>query len=122
SSAEPPQDEAVWKTFTAEETDAFLACSGDDNPIHRGDTPVVPGLLILTELLKMPEFHGDVLSMRFRAPVYANDPVCLERAERLQGKVRGTLVFSAAIGEARSGRNEKRISAGRASQPHRREK
>lgn len=40
-----------WKIFSASEVEEFIAETDDDNPIHRGELPIVPGFLIVETLL-----------------------------------------------------------------------
>ncbi|MBQ9377231.1 MAG: hypothetical protein IJU05_05485 [Schwartzia sp.] len=67
-----------WHTFTAEEIAAFVHDVNDVNVIHEGARPVVPGLILLEELLDTLGY-GDVseLSMRFMVPAFAGEPLTL---------------------------------------------
>ena len=53
---------------------SFVSDTGDSNPIHQGEHPVVPGLLILEKLI-LDFMHSFVI--RFRTPLYADEPVRL---------------------------------------------
>ena len=57
---------------TREETDHYLAASGDKNPIHRGENSIVPGFLMVNRiagLLKTPERSPEKLQVRFFSPL-----------------------------------------------------
>ena len=53
----------VWKRFSAEEVAAFISETNDDNEIHRGARPIVPGFLLAETLL---ERFGDCKKIRLR--------------------------------------------------------
>ena len=60
--------------FYKSEILSFVSDTGDSNPIHQGEHPVVPGLLILEKLI-LDFMHSFVI--RFRTPLYADEPVRL---------------------------------------------
>lgn len=60
--------------FSKSEILSFVSATGDFNPIHQGEHPVVPGLLILEKLI-LDFMHSFVI--RFRTPLYADEPVRL---------------------------------------------
>lgn len=60
--------------FSKSEILSFVSDTGDSNPIHQGEHPVVPGLLILEKLI-LDFMHSFVI--RFRTPLYADEPVRL---------------------------------------------
>ena len=60
--------------FSKSEIFSFVSDTGDSNPIHQGEHPVVPGLLILEKLI-LDFMHSFVI--RFRTPLYADEPVWL---------------------------------------------
>lgn len=64
----------VWRSFSYEEVLAFVTKAGDENSIHRGKHAVVPGLLILQELL---DVHTDAqrMELRFFHPLYCGEEV-----------------------------------------------
>lgn len=60
-------------TFTKEEVEAYIAASGDENIIHKGDTPIVPGLCMAAWLqgyLKLDRLDWDI---RFLSIVRTGD-------------------------------------------------
>lgn len=85
--------------FSKDEIFSFVSDTGDSNPIHQGEHPVVPGLLILEKLILeklileklIPErliLQTDIRQVgifdiirsfviRFRTPLYADEPVWL---------------------------------------------
>lgn len=60
--------------FSKSEILSFVSDTGDFNPIHQGGHPVVPGLLILEKLI-LDLMHSFII--RFRTPLYADEPVRL---------------------------------------------
>ena len=80
--------------FFKSEILSFVSDTGDFNPIHQGEHPVVPGLLILEKLilekpiLEKLNLQTDIghigifdlihsFGIRFRTPLYADEPVRL---------------------------------------------
>ena len=75
--------------FSKSEILSFVSDTGDFNPIHQGEHPVVPGLLILEKLiLERLNLQTDIgqigifdfmrsFGIRFRTPLYADEPVRL---------------------------------------------
>ena len=80
--------------FSKSEIFSFVSDTGDFNPIHQGEHPVVPGLLILEKLilekpiLEKLNLQTDIghigifdlihsFGIRFRTPLYADEPVRL---------------------------------------------
>lgn len=80
--------------FYKSEILSFVSDTGDSNPIHQGEHPVVPGLLILEKLilekpiLEKLNLQTDIghigifdlihsFIIRFRTPLYADEPVRL---------------------------------------------
>lgn len=63
-------DGNISKSFlvTREETDRYLAASGDKNPIHQGENAIVPGFLMVNRIAKMLE-NPKKLQVRFFAPL-----------------------------------------------------
>lgn len=60
--------------FSKSEILSFVSDTGDSNPIHQGEHPVVPGLLIMEKLI-LDLMHSFII--RFRTPLYADEPVRL---------------------------------------------
>ena len=60
--------------FSKSEILSFVSDTGDFNPIHQGEHPVVPGLLILEKLI-LDFMHSFII--RFRTPLYADELVRL---------------------------------------------
>lgn len=80
--------------FSKSEILSFVSATGDFNPIHQGEHPVVPGLLIMEKLilektimeklnLQTDIGHIGIFDLmhsfiiRFRTPLYADEPVRL---------------------------------------------
>lgn len=80
--------------FSKSEILSFVSDTGDSNPIHQGEHPVVPGLLIMEKLilektimeklnLQTDIGHIGIFDLmhsfiiRFRTPLYADEPVRL---------------------------------------------
>lgn len=60
--------------FSKSEILSFVSDTRDFNPIHQGEHPVVPGLLIMEKLI-LDLMHSFII--RFRTPLYADEPVRL---------------------------------------------
>lgn len=60
--------------FSKSEILSFVSDTGDFNPIHQGEHPVVPGLLIMEKII-LDLIHS--FGIRFRTPLYADEPVRL---------------------------------------------
>jgi len=66
------------KSFSPFDIYTYLQLSGDDNPIHKGDFPIVPGLLIANWLLTTHFSEFTQFKMRFKHPLFCNQTVLLE--------------------------------------------
>lgn len=87
-------------TFLPEDLKAFLAASGDTNPIHYGPNAVVPGLWILSRLEELygPRSPALTLSIRFLHPVRAGDTVRLTQKNNVvAGTVGSATCFTMTI-------------------------
>lgn len=74
----PAQAQEEWQRFSAAEVHDFVRAVNDPNHIHEGDTPVVPGLLLLDRLLKEPSFQGcRKVRLRYLEAVYAEESLSL---------------------------------------------
>ena len=73
----PPN--AVSLVISNKDVKDYLLRSGDTNPIHTGENPVIPGLLILEKIL--PHENIDVQA-RFHVPVYAGDTLYISKNEQ----------------------------------------
>lgn len=71
--------------FSKSEILSFVSDTGDFNPIHQGEHPVVPGLLIMEKLI-LDLMHSFII--RFRTPLYADEPVRLV-PHKASGRVDG---------------------------------
>ncbi|MBR1580717.1 MAG: hypothetical protein IJ668_09490 [Selenomonadaceae bacterium] len=57
----------VWKIFSTEEVAEFIAAVDDDNAIHRGARPIVPGFLIIETLFNAPQLiEHKKIRLRFK--------------------------------------------------------
>ena len=64
--AEAPRG-SVWKIFSTEEVAEFIREVDDDNEIHRGARPIVPGFLIIETLLNDPRLiERKKIRLRFK--------------------------------------------------------
>ena len=66
---------------TREETDRYLAISGDKNPIHDGENAIVPGFLMVNRIAGMLE-DPDRLRVRFFTPLLIGESAELVVRER----------------------------------------
>lgn len=92
---EQPQGElAAEHCFTVEEVGAYVAFTGDENIIHQGGHPVVPGLCMaawLQQALRLQELDWRI---SFLSPVYAGDELKVYRTENeLRAYVGAAKVF-----------------------------
>lgn len=76
--------------FSKDEILSFVSDTGDFNPIHQGEHPVVPGLLILEKLILEKLILDFMCSfvIRFRIPLYADEPVRLVQ-HKASGRIDG---------------------------------
>lgn len=69
-----PRGECVARhVFTAQEIADYVAYTGDENIIHKGAHPVVPGLCMAAWLQKELRLASLDWKLSFLAPVYAGD-------------------------------------------------
>ena len=79
-----------WHTFTAGEVAEFVNAVNDVNTIHQGENPVVPGLLILEQLLKTPEYRDAAnLTLKFIRPAFAWEALFLAETGKGKFTIRG---------------------------------
>lgn len=75
------ETERIWHVFSAGEVTEFIAQAGDTNALHKGEHPVVPGLLMLERLLADERFRDcSRLQMKFRQAAFAGDALYLSQA------------------------------------------
>lgn len=60
-------------SFSKDMINKYLTASGDTNPIHFGAKPIVPGLLMLSEILN--QFPVSDVSVRFYHSVFADENI-----------------------------------------------
>ena len=65
---------SVPMAFTTADVRAFVQAVDDTNPLHEGERPLVPGLLIMETVLKRLD-DCKKLSMKFTMPVFAGQKV-----------------------------------------------
>lgn len=81
--------------FTKREINDYILLSGDKNIIHRGKTPIVPGLCMVYFLTQ--NLHQDTLhwQIRFNAKVYAEDKIIFTKEKNyFKAYVNDKLVFT----------------------------
>ena len=79
-----------WHTFTPNEVAEFVHAVNDVNTIHQGEQPVVPGLLILEQLLRTPEYEGTKnLTLKFIRPAFSGEALTIAAGEKGKFTVRG---------------------------------
>ena len=94
--AEAPQGKLlVEHVFTIQEVRDYVAYTGDENIIHQGDHPIVPGLCMaawLQQALQLTELDWRI---SFLSPVYTGDKLVVYAGEQeLAAYVDGFKVFS----------------------------
>ena len=70
-------------SFTTQEIAAYVAYTGDENIIHKGEHPIVPGLCMAAWLQKELALKTLDWRISFLAPVYAGDELHVYRSEGL---------------------------------------
>lgn len=66
----PNQKAILIKNFTLLALGHFLKSTGDQNPIHGGENPVVPGLMILENLTEIIDFKITTFKIKFYNPLH----------------------------------------------------
>ncbi len=90
-----------WHVFSPEEIGAFVQAVGDVNTIHQGDRPVVPGLLILEQVLKTTGY-ADVssLTLKFIRPAFSGETLSISEEARNRFTIRGAAAFVQGIAKS----------------------
>ena len=79
-----------WHTFTPAEVAEFVGAVNDVNTIHRGEKPVVPGLLILEQLLRTPDYAGATnLTLKFIRPAFSGEALKIAAEDKGKFTIRG---------------------------------
>ena len=85
SGADAPQnsqvhipDDTYEMIVSHDDIEEYLKISGDTNPVHTGECPVVPGFLMLMKLIPHTNISADA---RFYMPVYSGERLYV-RAEK----------------------------------------
>ena len=79
-----------WHTFTPGEVAELVHAVNDVNTIHQGERPVVPGLLILEQLLKTPDYAGAAnLALKFIRPAFSGEALAIAEAGKGKFTIRG---------------------------------
>lgn len=68
-------------SFTTQEIADYVAYTGDENVIHKGEHPIVPGLCMAAWLQRELALTELDWRITFVAPVYAGDELCIYRTE-----------------------------------------
>ena len=73
---EIPEAGKLLGAVSVSEIEEFVTVVGDKNPLHQGESAIVPGCMILDLVIKeLPEARG--IEIRFKAPVFANQEIYL---------------------------------------------
>ena len=92
---EPTGELVLEHSFTVQEGAEYVAYTGDENIIHQGEHPIVPGLCMaawLQQALRLTELDWRISYLR---PVYAGDELKVYSSEQeLAAYVQGFKVFS----------------------------
>ncbi|MGM9529241.1 MAG: hypothetical protein ACI3XC_02595 [Phascolarctobacterium sp.] len=93
---EAPQGKLlVEHVFTVQEVRDYVAYTGDENIIHQGEHPIVPGLCMAAWLQQALQLHELDWRISFLAPVYTGDKLVVYASEQeLAAYVEGFKVFS----------------------------
>ena len=97
--ADPAAAQGAWsRKFSAGEITDFVSRVNDRNGIHQGDTPVVPGLLLLQDILE--KYPAQPAELRFYHAVFAAETIWLQKtATGILAYAAGKKVFTAQIGQ-----------------------
>ena len=80
-----------WHTFTPAEVAEFVGAVNDVNTIHQGACPVVPGLLILEQVLRTPAYEGAKnLTLKFIRPAFSGENLTISEEAGGKFTVRGS--------------------------------
>ncbi len=79
--AAPTGEVVARHVFTTQEIAEYVAFTGDENIIHKGAHPVVPGLCMAAWLQKALGLAELDWRISFLAPVYAGDELCVYKDE-----------------------------------------
>ncbi len=80
--------------FAVQEVSAYVALTGDENIIHQGARPIVPGLCMAAWLQKSLQLRELDWRISFLSPVYAGDLLRVYGAEqKMQAYVGNSKVF-----------------------------
>ena len=83
-----------WHTFTPGEVAEFVRAVNDVNTIHQGEKPVVPGLLILEQMLRTPTYkEARQLTLKFVRPAFSGENLFLASDEPGKFTIRGEAAF-----------------------------
>ena len=92
---EPTGELVLEHSFTVQEVADYVAYTGDENIIHQGEHPIVPGLCMaawLQQALQLQELDWRISYLR---PVYAGDELKVYSSEQeLAAYVQGFKAFS----------------------------
>ena len=92
---EPTGELVLEHSFTVLEVADYVAYTGDENIIHQGEHPIVPGLCMaawLQQALQLQELDWRISYLR---PVYAGDELKVySREQELAAYVQGFKAFS----------------------------
>ena len=92
---EPTGELVLEHSFTVKEVADYVAYTGDENIIHQGEHPIVPGLCMaawLQQALQLQELDWRISYLR---PVYAGDELKVYSSEQeLAAYVQGFKAFS----------------------------
>ena len=92
---EPTGELVLEHSFTVQEVAEYVAYTGDENIIHQGEHPIVPGLCMaawLQQALRLTELDWRISYLR---PVYAGDELKVYSSEQeLAAYVQGFKAFS----------------------------
>lgn len=80
--------------FTVQEVADYVAYTGDENVIHKGEHPIVPGLCMAAWLQKALGLTELDWRISFLAPVYTGDELCVyDAGDKLTAYVGAANVF-----------------------------
>ncbi len=95
-----PAAATFWRSFSPADITGFVQSVGDKNPIHEGPAAVVPGILLLSEVLNTIADNKEII-MRFYHAALAGESLYWEQLDRNHADVysEGKKVFNLIIGK-----------------------
>ncbi|WP_196590912.1 hypothetical protein [Pectinatus frisingensis] len=95
-----PVTAIFWRIFSLTDIADFIQNVGDKNPIHKGSNAIIPGILLLSEVLNTVMDSKEII-MRFNNAALAGQPLYWNQLNKNQAEVysKKGKVFNLIIGK-----------------------